>query len=116
MRNPFATPTAVSDVLLAFPAAVSSLMPVMAEIPEDFRAGKTVWNEFAKAWMFGLMTEPQFHMAEGVDGSLAYRHLSAILGSYEPKQEHKEFAVAYLCSQWFTKVVTAERTYEGAAV
>lgn len=110
----FGTPTTVSDTLLAFPSSTPGLMPAMDDIPDEFLAGKTVWNEFARAWMFGLMTEPQFHLAEGVDGSLSYRHLSAILGSFEPRQEHKEAAVAYLCSRWFTKVVAAEGTYEAA--
>jgi hypothetical protein len=43
-------------------------------------------------------------MKEGVDGNLAFRHLSAIQRSFTPKHEHKEAAVAYLASLWFEDV------------
>lgn len=33
-----------------------------------------------------------------------HRHISACLGSYEPKHEHKIAGVAYLLSLWFEPV------------
>jgi hypothetical protein len=45
-----------------------------------------------------------------VDGELAIRHLQVIQASFEPKHEHKEAAVAYLASLWFT-----DFDYEGFA-
>jgi len=50
----------------------------------------------------------EFRVAEGVDGGLAIRHLQVIQASFEPKHEHKEAAVAYLASPWFT-----DFAYEG---
>jgi len=38
---------------------------------------------------------------EGIDVNMALRHLHAIQGSFEPKHEYKEAAVAYLASLWF---------------
>lgn len=110
---PAIMPIEVSDIDLAFPAHALKLMPPMAKIPEAFHRGNTVWNKLANDWFFKGLEEPSFHMAPGVDGNQAHRHLSVILGSYEPKHEHKEAAIAYLASLWFTKVAAAGRTYEG---
>ena len=44
---------------------------------------------------------------EGVDTKKALRHVKAVLGSWEPKHEHKEAGVAFLLNEWFDDV-----TYE----
>jgi hypothetical protein len=38
----------------------------------------------------------------GIDRTKALRHIEAILGSFEPKHEDKEAAVAYFFETWFT--------------
>ena len=38
---------------------------------------------------------------KGVDFKQAHAHISVILGSFEPKHEHKIAGCAYLESMWF---------------
>jgi hypothetical protein len=112
---PAIMPTEVTDADMAFPADALKIMPSMSEIPEMYKRGRTAWNRLANDWFFTGLDEPSFHMVPGVDGNQAHRHLSVIMRSYASKHEHKEAAFAYLCSLWFTKVVTATKTYaEGA--
>lgn len=109
---PAIMPIPVTDVDIAFPANALELMPSMAEIPEEFHRGSTVWNRLASDWFYTGLVEPSFHMAPGVDGNEAHRQLSVIMRSHASKHEHKEATVAYLSSLWFIKVVTAMKTYE----
>lgn len=98
-------PKVVSDVMLAFPADVVGLLPAEREIPEEFWRPND-WERFAMHWfMHGLTESAEFYCKDGVDGATAVRHLQAILGSYQPKHEHKIAGVAYLCSLWFDKVL-----------
>jgi hypothetical protein len=92
-------------MLLAFPASVSHLMPPRDEceaaldaMPDRGRG----WREFQRRWFSnGLPDDTTVNLREGVDGNTAFRHLSAIQGSFEPKHQYKEAAVAYLASLWF---------------
>ncbi len=102
------SPQVVSDIDIAFPASVSKLMVPYEDIPEDFRRERgeaRKWVQLQQRWFFqGLPKETEFEPAEGIDAKVALRHLKAIMGSYEPKHEHKEACVAYLMSQWFSDV------------
>ena len=104
----WAAPTPVSDVQVAFPAGALDLMPSWEECEAALAAlpdGGEQWREFQARWFFnGLPATTTFDLAEGVDGATALRHLKVIQGSFEPKHEHKEAAVAYLASRWFTSV------------
>ena len=98
----WSTPTPVDDVTLAFPAnIVATLMPAMRDIPRDYpNADK--WQTLTSHWFFqGL--KGTLVPKEGIDLTTAMRHIKAVLGSYEPKHEHKEAAVAYLMSRWFDR-------------
>ncbi len=93
-------PQDVDGLTAALPTDVSHLMPRMADIPEEFtRFNGTGWNRWASGWFFNGL--PSFPEAKpGIDREKAKRHLAAIQGSWEPKHEHKEAAVAYLASLW----------------
>ena len=93
-------PQPVTDLQIAFPANLRELMPAMDEIPSEFRRHNgTPWNRWQAQWFFrGLERFPD--AKDGVDREQALRHLQAIQGSFEPKHEHKEAAVAYLASLW----------------
>lgn len=94
-------PVAVSDLLLAFPAAVEHLMPAPEDIPEV----DDKWTRVVRTWFYkGLSADAKFYMRDGIDGEKAFRHLSAILRSFQPKHEHKEAAMAYLLSLWCEEV------------
>jgi hypothetical protein len=86
---------------LAFPTKTKGLMPEYAEIPKEFKAGRTKWNQlFADCFYSGLKSL-ELTPKEGIDKNKAWAHIRYIMGSWEPKHEHKEAAVAYLLSQWF---------------
>lgn len=94
-------PVDVDDVLMAFPAAVEFLMPDPEEIlPRNQLPPK--WSEFFVDWFRYGIKDIEFHCEEGIDGEKAFRHLQCIIGSYQPKHQHKEQAVVFLASIWFT--------------
>lgn len=104
-------PQEVTDVELAFPAYVGKFLPPANTIPNEFCTlsfmgrGQPEWCEIVNQWFAkGLPAEVEFYPVEGIDPELAFRHLRAIMGSYEPKHEYKVAAVAYLLSLWFTQV------------
>lgn len=108
-------PVQVTDLDLAFPATVLRLMPPIEDIPEVDEG----WNELARALFTGRYTDLSFlpsvyltdwivdsQRAATVEGGdvyleMAWRHVRTILGSWEPKHQHKEATVAYLLSLWF---------------
>lgn len=107
-------PQEISDALRAFPASVSHLMPAWEDIPEEFQDRHNEWVEFQGTWFAAGLTEhfsyvpaidPTGDGEDRLDGELILRHLSAIQGSFEPKHEHKEAAVAYLASLWMDAVL-----------
>lgn len=110
----WAAPQPVDDVLLAFPASVSHLMPPREECESALEAmddrGRR-WIEFQQRWFHeGLDPSTSFEMRDGINPATALRHLAAIQGSFEPKHEHKEAAVAYLASRWFLAPPTDGRS------
>lgn len=104
----FDKPKDVSDIDIAFPAKVSHLMPPMASIPDEFKRFSGEWVEFQRAWFYGHRKIASVTPKDGIDASAAIRHLHCIQGSFEPKHEHKEAAVAYLASLWFDGVTYAD--------
>lgn len=105
MTDQWAMPQPVDDVTLAFPAGVADLVPpreaceaALSQMPDRGRG----WVEFQQRWFYeGLSGNAVVTPRDGIDPALAFRHLAAIQGSFEPKHEHKEAAVAYLASLWF---------------
>lgn len=98
----------VSDLDLAFPANVMHLTPAYKDISDDFkRNGK--WNQIFNKWFFsGLPKETKFIPNEGVDASKAMRHIRCVMGSFQPKHEHKSAAISFLLSEWFTDIEIPE--------
>lgn len=101
----FDQPTLVSDVLLAFPGEVRHLMPSAITIPTNYFQS-VEWRAWTSHWFFIGDPFPVWDIGirEGVDPNEALRHLRAIMGSYQPKHEHKEAAVAWLASRWFNGI------------
>lgn len=95
----------ISDVELAFPATALDWMPEWDAIPAEFKDGRTEWNKIALQWFrYGLPAEVEFYPYVGVDPEKAVRAIQATLGSYAPKHQHKEAAVAFMLSEWFGKI------------
>jgi len=95
-------PVDVDDVTLAFPASiVEKYMPAMKDIPAHI---DRKWEDLISTWFFEGVSELKLTPKPGIDERKALRHIKAILGSFEPKHEHKEAAAAYLMSLWFDDV------------
>jgi hypothetical protein len=89
-------------------------MPKYDTLPEDFK--KHRGNEYCIAishWFFkGAKKAPNgieidgviFRARPGVDVGEALAAIKAVLGSFEPKHEHKEAACAFMLSEWFEVV------------
>ena len=109
-------PIPVDDATLAFPASVSNLMPPMDEIPAEFkRHDGTKWNCLFSDMFYRGLSDISLTPKDGIDPETAWRHISAISGSYEPKHQHKEAAVAYLLSQWFEDATWTANPWPDAA-
>ena len=102
----------VSDLDMVFPCDVSKLMPKYAYIPDEFKRGNNKWNRLAREWFFVGVKALNITPKPGIDKTTALRHIKTIIGSFEPKHEHKEAACAYLMSQWFTDA-TWTRAFDG---
>ena len=96
-------PTVVDLLTQAFPAGIMHLLPAYEDIPSQFKLGSGVaWNAWQAKWFYRGLDESDLPTpVDGVDYDIAMRHLKTIQGSWEPKHEHKEAAVAYLASLWF---------------
>jgi len=104
-------PQEIDDVTLAFPTGVSHLMPNKEDIPDDFRVrGRSKWCQVTSDWFFYGLDNAKWTPKEGIDEGKALRHIRTILGSWEPKHEDKEAAVAYLLSLWFEDVIYKRAT------
>lgn len=98
----FSKPSPVTALDLAFPANVMHLMPEWADIPQECKQWSYPFAKIASMWFFeGLPKGFSMKPRDRIDPTQAMRHLRCILGSFEPKHEHKIAAVAYLMSLWF---------------
>ena len=97
-------PKTLTEQELVFgPRKIADFMPPYADIPAEFKKHPgTEWNRLTSEWFFrGL--QGTLVPKDGIDAAVARRHLAAIMGSWDPKHEHKTAAVAYLMSQWFDR-------------
>lgn len=103
MTTPYFPIAELSGADVAFgPRNLFAIMPKMDAIPDEYRRGGTVWNKLFSTWFFRGLSKLDLTPKEGVDQLKALLHVKAIMGSFEPKHEHKEAACAFLLSEWFT--------------
>ena len=93
-------PREVSNLDMAFPVGAMELMPAHKDIPEQFDNSEK-WDRFISDWFFCGLKGYELTPREGIDTEKALRHIKAIIGSFEPKHEHKQVGCAYLMSLWF---------------
>ena len=104
----FKQPTRVNDYIMAI-GRVDDLMPLYQDIPDTFKKMTNQWVKWQQRWFFdGLCVFPE--AKDGVDMKLAMMHLTAIQRSYLPKHEHKQAAVAFLASLWFSSPESSHKT------
>ena len=98
-------PIDIDEATQAFPGTVKHLMPLMEDIPEEFQHSRNQWNRLFSDMFYSGLSKLDMKPAAGIDSKKAFIHVRTIMGSYEPKHEHKEAACAYLLSLWFTDPV-----------
>jgi hypothetical protein len=104
-------PKSVDDLDIAFGGRTRELLPPMSQIPDEFKNlnRPTEWNKLVSRWFFsGLPSGMGWAPKPGIVTRDALRHVGAIMGSFEPKHEHKEAGCAYLLSLWFVAVQHAD--------
>lgn len=94
----------VTDIDVVFGTKALDLMPTYNKIPDEFKNGDTKWNKVVNTWFYRGLKNAQFTPKDGVDKNKALKHIKAIMGSFEPKHEHKEAGCAYLLSEWFEDI------------
>lgn len=102
----------LSAVDRAFPTSIRGMMPEYKDIPREFTNGGTKWNELVSAMFFLGLKKLELKPRPGVDKDKAMRHIKYILGSWEPKHEHKEAGAAFLFNEWFEDVTFEPKPYE----
>ena len=94
-------PVEVTDAELAW-GKIKGLLPDRKDIPEEFYNDSNDWTRIISIWFFdGLPLDAEVKPKDDIDISMAVRHISAILKSYEPKHEDKVAGCAYLLSEFF---------------
>jgi hypothetical protein len=99
-------PQEVSDLDLAFPTRHEELLPKWEDIPENFRNmnDRSKWAQLVSDWFYYGLSKLEGKTKEGIDSTMAIRHIKAILGDWGPKHEHKMAGCAYLLSLWFEEI------------
>lgn len=101
-------PQDIDDATRAFPANVRHLYPDGADIPDDYMyrgSGSNPWVRLIMTMFYhGLPAGTQFHPKKGIDAEKAYRHIHAMMRTFETPHEFKMAACAYLLDEWFEDV------------
>lgn len=85
------------------------LLPPMSEIPKEFHNGNGKWNQLVSTWFFTGLEGYEFSIKEGINMGEAIAHVKAIMGSMDPKHEHKEAGCAFLMSEFFNDYTKPEK-------
>lgn len=100
-------PIEVDTLTLAFPAnVIGTYLPTMSEIPEEFKNRRNPWDACITKLFFSGGRIPK--TKEGIDQVTADRHVRTVLGSYEPKHQHKQAGAAWLMSLWYSEPVVGD--------
>lgn len=93
----------ITQLDIAFgPKNIAEFLPAMGSIPKEFFENSNPWNQWVSKWFFNGLKE-YVVAVEGVNFKDAHAHIKVILGSFEPKHEHKIAGCAYLASMWFVQ-------------
>jgi hypothetical protein len=99
-------PKNVTDFDMMFGGKAMELLPKYESIPNEFKIDGTQnkWVKLTNDWFYSGLTKAEWIPQDGIDTKKALRHIKAILGSWDPKHEHKIAGCAYLASQFFKDV------------
>lgn len=85
----------------AFPTSIEGFIPNYKDLPKEYTDGWTKWHGLVSAMFFTGLKKLELKPRLGVDKDKAIRHIRYVLGSFEPKHEHKTAGVAWLFNEWF---------------
>jgi hypothetical protein len=109
----FSQPAEIDAATAAFPASVRNLMPDYKTLCDEWDkcGGDHQWSYrlFADWFYWGINSTDGLIPREGIDKAKALRHIRAVMGSFEPKHEHKEMGVSWLFNKWFEPTSKWER-------
>jgi hypothetical protein len=99
-------PRQTTGLDIAFgPSNIMEWMPPYKELPEEFRRERTTWASFVSGWFYrGLANVDRLKAKPDIVATQALNHVKAVLGSWDPKHEHKMAGCAYLLSLWFEPI------------
>jgi hypothetical protein len=101
-RSPEWKPRPATSADLAFgPSKISDFLPSMKEIPERFKRHYDPFVELASKIFFLGGSVQSWQTKPGIDKAQALNHFRAVLGSFEPKHEHKAAGCGYMLASWF---------------
>lgn len=90
-------------------------MPKYEDVPDEFKRTNNPFVRAVSSWFFsgakgregGIEIAGKAYNAKpGVNAAQALAAIRSVLGSFEPKHEHKEAACAYMLSEWFDPAAT----------
>lgn len=96
----------VTGAQLVFSTSVEGFIPPYEQLPQEFKSygSKNVCWEIRlfTDWFYRGVKYLVLVPREGVDKEKALRHVRYVMGSWEPKHEHKTAGVAFLLREWFS--------------
>lgn len=111
-------PMDIDEATAAFPAGLGILIPKYEDIPEVYRENFSTDKHIEKmrklfnTCFFKGLKNLTLVPNEGISEYKAWRHVRCIMGSFEPKHEHKEAACVYMLSEWFKDATWEDSTKE----
>ena|SRR5690348_14752672 len=87
-------------------------MPKYSTLPDEFQRERSPFCDAVQHWFFsGAKGHPNgieidgvtYTAKSGVSAAQALAAIKAVLGSFEPKHEHKIAACGYMLSEWFER-------------
>ncbi len=101
MSNPF-LPKETTGLDVAFgPKTLSEFLPAMKDIPEEFKRHNGPYQDLVSSIFFRGGSIAAWQPKPGINRGAAINHFRTVLGSFEPKHEHKTAGCAYMLSEWF---------------
>jgi hypothetical protein len=110
METDWSKPIEVSQVDMAFGGNAMKLMPSY----EELRGIKvdSKWSRLFSEWFYNGLESLEVEPKDGIDKNKALRQIKTVMGSFDPKHEHKEAGVAFLMSQFFKDAKWTSKKFE----
>jgi len=99
----------LTKIDIAFPTGVLECMPELSSIGAYDK--KRDYERVISDWFYVGLKSLDVVPREGVNQGAAIAHIKWVMGSFEPKHEHKIAACAWLLNEWFSEVTAVSNTW-----